>query len=259
VTRPTTRVRADQLLLERKLATSRSQAQALLLAGRVYSLEQRIDKAGTLLVADCALSVRGQPRFVSRGGDKLEAALEQLEFDVANLVAADIGASTGGFTDCLLQRGTRRVYAIDVGHGQLAHKLRQDERVVVMEGTNARHLTADSLDEPLDLVVVDASFISLRKLLSAISALLREEGHLVGLIKPQFEVGKTIASKSRGVVRDPATRQQAIDEVLASVVAAGFEVLADCPSAVAGPKGNVEHFVLARRARVALGQAQPDP
>jgi len=239
--------RADQLLVELGLAATRSRAQALLLAGSVYASDKRVDKAGTLLPVDCPLEVRGQQRFVSRGGEKLEAALDDLAVSVTDEVAADLGASTGGFTDCLLQRGASRVYAIDVGKGQLAHKLRTDSRVVTMEGVNARHLTAESLPEPVDLVVIDASFISLTKLLDAARKLLRPGGHLLGLIKPQFEVGKKEASKGRGVVRDPELRQVAVDSVLTSVASAGFEVLGDCPSRVRGPKGNLEHFVLAER------------
>jgi 23S rRNA (cytidine1920-2'-O)/16S rRNA (cytidine1409-2'-O)-methyltransferase len=241
------RMRADQLLVERGFAQTRSKAQALLLSGSVFSQQQRVDKAGTMLPVDCALEVQGPPRFVSRGGDKLDAALLDLSAPVDDVVAADLGASTGGFTDCLLQRGAARVYAIDVGKGQLAHKLRTDPRVVTMEGVNARHLHAESLPEPLDLVVVDASFISLTKLLPAACALLKPGGRMLALIKPQFEVGKREASKGRGVVRDPELRQSAVDSVIRAVGTAGLRVLADCPSRVHGPKGNVEHFVLAER------------
>jgi 23S rRNA (cytidine1920-2'-O)/16S rRNA (cytidine1409-2'-O)-methyltransferase len=241
----TKRTRADQLLVDLKLAPTRSRAQALLLAGRVYASERRVDKAGTMLPVDCPLEVRGQARFVSRGGDKLDAALDDLGTEVKDLVAADLGASTGGFTDCLLQRGARRIYAIDVGRGQLAQQLRSDPRVVNMEGVNARHLTAESLPEAVDLVVIDASFISLTKLLSAARALLAPGGRMLALVKPQFEVGKRAASKGRGVVRDPELRRTAIDSVIASIQRAGLCVLAECPSRVRGPKGNLEHFVLA--------------
>jgi 23S rRNA (cytidine1920-2'-O)/16S rRNA (cytidine1409-2'-O)-methyltransferase len=193
-------------LVEKGLAKSRSQAQALLLAGRVYRGEERVEKAGTLLGDDEALSVRQFSQFVSRGGDKLEGALKELQLDVAGAVAADIGASTGGFSDCLLQRGAKKVFAIDVGHGQLAEKLRQDERVVVMERTNARHLTTDTLGEAMDLVVVDASFISLELLLEPILNIMRPGAGLLALVKPQFEVGKQEAARHKGVIKDEALR-----------------------------------------------------
>ena len=166
------RKRADLLLVERGLAESRTRAQALLLAGRVYSGEQRIEKSGTLLPADIELEVRGKERFVSRGGHKLEGALDALGLDVQGAVAIDVGASTGGFTDCLLQRDAARVYAVDVGQGQLAKKLGDDPRVVVMDRTNARHLEAEQFAEPIDLIVIDASFISLDKLMPALGRLL---------------------------------------------------------------------------------------
>lgn len=241
------RARADQLLVELGLAPTRSKAQALLLAGRVYANQQRVDKAGTLLPIDCPLEVRGRARFVSRGGDKLDGALLDLGVAVAGWVAADVGASTGGFTDCLLKHGARRVYAIDVGKGQLAHELRSDPRVVTMEGVNARHLTAGSLPEPVELVVIDASFISLAKLLPAARTLLAPRGRILALIKPQFEVGRQAASKGRGVVRDPELRQSAVDSVIRAVLDAGFRVLGDAPCRVRGPKGNLEHFVWAER------------
>jgi 23S rRNA (cytidine1920-2'-O)/16S rRNA (cytidine1409-2'-O)-methyltransferase len=241
------RERADRLLQLQGLATSRSQAQALLLAGRVYAGERRIDKAGTLLETSTQLTLRGGTRFVSRGGLKLEGALETLGFDVRGLVAADVGASTGGFTDCLLQRGARQVFAIDVGHGQLAQGLREDPRVVVMERTNARHLTADSLGSTIDLCVVDASFISLEKLLGALAAILRPGGHLLALVKPQFEVGRREASRARGVIRDESLRLEAIGRTVAAVREHGFTLLGECESSIKGPKGNLEHFVLAAR------------
>lgn len=240
------RERADRLLVSQGLAATRSQAQALLLAGRVYFGEQRIDKAGTLLDKETQLTVRSGPRFVSRGGLKLEAALTSFGFDVAGLTAVDIGASTGGFTDCLLQRGACKVYAVDVGQGQLAPKLRDDPRVVVMERTNARHLERANFGDAVDLVVVDASFISLEKLLDAIARILTRNGSLLALIKPQFEVGKGAASRSQGVIRDEALRTQAIGRVLDAIVAKGFSISGSADSALKGPKGNLEHFVLAR-------------
>ncbi|GMV15438.1 MAG: TlyA family RNA methyltransferase [Polyangiaceae bacterium] len=241
------KLRADVALVERALAASRTQAQALILAGRVFSGERRVEKAGELLADDAELQVRGAPRFVSRGGDKLEGALTELAVDVADQVVLDIGASTGGFTDCVLQHGASRVYAVDVGHGQLAQKLRADPRVVVMERTNARHLSAASFPEPIGLVVVDASFIGIEKLMPAISAILPRAGRLLALVKPQFEAGRDAARRARGVIRDPEVRSAAIAEARAAIEAAGFDVLSECDSRVAGPKGNVERFVLATR------------
>jgi 23S rRNA (cytidine1920-2'-O)/16S rRNA (cytidine1409-2'-O)-methyltransferase len=239
--------RADVLLVERGLAPSRSQAQSLLLAGRVYSGERRIDKSGELLVADTPLAIRGGDRFVSRGGHKLEGALKSLELDVSGLECADLGASTGGFTDCLLQHGAASVIAVDVGHGLLAASLRDDPRVRVLERTNARHLNAELLGTTVDLVVVDASFISVTKLLAAIEAILRPGGRLLALIKPQFEAGRSEVARGRGVIRDPEVRRRAISDAEAAIVAQGLQIRAGADSQLAGPKGNVEYFVLAQK------------
>ena len=239
--------RVDLLLVEQGLAESRSQAQALIMAGLVYCGETRVQKSGDRLDDAAALKVRDRARFVSRGGDKLQSALETLHIDVKNLVCADIGASTGGFTDCLLQNGAARVYAIDVGHAQLADKLRSDPRVVSREGVNARYLTAADFPETIDWVVVDASFIGLDRLVAAFAAILPEKGQLLALIKPQFEVGRREASRSKGVIRDAELRAEAIDKAKRAVVSAGFEITGSCDSTVHGPKGNVEHFVHARR------------
>jgi len=240
--------RIDLLLVEQGLAPSRAMAQALVLAGKVFVGERRIDKAGTELATDSEITVRDSERFASRGGYKLLGALETLNCDVTGATGADVGASTGGFTDCLLQRGARKVYAIDVGHGQLAHKLVTDPRVVILDRTNARHLGAEHFEEALDLVVVDASFISLEKLLPAITSWLESGARLLAMVKPQFEVGRDEARRQRGVIRDQAVRGAAIERVLASIRAGGFEVQGGADSAVPGPKGNVEYFVLARRA-----------
>jgi 23S rRNA (cytidine1920-2'-O)/16S rRNA (cytidine1409-2'-O)-methyltransferase len=239
--------RADQLLVERGLVPTRSRAQALILAGEVFSEDRRVEKAGEQLPVDVPLHVREQQKYVSRGGLKLEGALTDTGFSPEGLVVADIGASTGGFTDCVLQRGAVKVYAVDVGHGQLAEKLRQDARVVVMERTNARTLTSDMVDGGVDLVVVDASFISLEKLLPAISAITRPGGHLLALIKPQFEVGREEATRGQGVIRDPKVRARAIFEVIEEVKAHAFSPLKEYPCRLPGPKGNVEHFVLAQK------------
>ncbi|WP_437926881.1 TlyA family RNA methyltransferase [Sorangium sp. So ce291] len=246
-----TRVRADALLVARKLAGSRTEAQALIMAGKVTSGPRRIDKPGTLLPEDAEVHVAAGPRFVSRGGDKLEHALAAFEahgLDVAGKTCVDVGASTGGFTDCLLQRGAARVFAVDVGYGQLAARLRADPRVEVRDRVNARELQREDFDSPIDLVVVDASFISISRLIDAIARLLRPSGDLVALIKPQFEAGREAAARGRGVIRDEATRLAAIAEARQAVEAAGFSVVGEVDSAVRGPKGNVEHFVHARRA-----------
>ncbi len=244
------RVRADVLLVARGLAPSRTTAQALILAGQVHTPSARVDKPGTLLAADAPIAVREGPRFVSRGGDKLDSALAAMAergLDPAGLVCADIGASTGGFTDCLLQRGATRVFAVDVGRAQLAQKLRTDPRVVVMEETNARGLEAAHFEEPIDLVTVDASFIGLGALAPALARIARPGGHLVALVKPQFEAGRDAAKKGRGVIRDEATRLLAVASARAALEAAGFAVVMEVDSAVRGPKGNLERFVWARR------------
>jgi 23S rRNA (cytidine1920-2'-O)/16S rRNA (cytidine1409-2'-O)-methyltransferase len=217
------------------------------LAGQVYWDTRRIDKPGDLVPEDAELRVVGDDRYCSRGGHKLEGALKDLSVDPTDAVVVDVGASTGGFSDCLLQHGARRVYAVDVGHGQLAEKLRQDPRVVVMDRTNARNLTRESFPDPIDLGVVDASFISLEKLLPAIADFLPAGSRLLALIKPQFEVGREEAARTHGVVTDEAVRAAAIARVLDAVTSAGFDVLGDCKCRVPGPRGNVEHFVLARR------------
>lgn len=234
--------RVDVLLVERGLVESRARAQAIVLAGKVFSGERRVEKAGHKVARDTPLEVRGRDHpYVSRGGVKLAGALDAFGLDPAGLIAADFGASTGGFTDCLLQREAIRVYAIDVGYGQLADRLRRDERVIVMERTNARHLTAESLPEAVTLVVIDASFISIAKLLPAARAVLAEGGEVVGMVKPQFEVGR--GKLDRGVVRDPEARRAAIDEVARAAEALGFRVLDRCDSSLAGPEGNVEAFL----------------
>lgn len=241
------KIRADVRLTELGLVDSRTRAQARILAGQVFLGSERIAKAGDLVPEDAELRVTELERYCSRGGKKLEGALQDLDLDVSGAIAVDVGASTGGFSDCLLQHGASRVYAVDVGHGQLAEKLRQDPRVVVMDRTNARHLSPESFPDAIGLVVVDASFISLDKLLPAIAGFLPAGGRLLALIKPQFEVGREEATRGRGVVSDEAVRTTAIQSALASVRAAGFELLGDSTCRVPGPKGNVEHFVLARR------------
>lgn len=233
--------RVDALLVERGLAESRSQAQRLVMAGQVRADGQVVPKPSSMLPDESALEVVRGPRFVSRGGEKLEAALMGLNIQVQGLVCADVGSSTGGFTDCLLQRGAAKVYAIDVGKGQLHWKLRQDPRVVVMEETNARYV--ETLPELMDLVTVDASFISLRTLLPVLKKWLAEEGQLIALIKPQFEAGKKDVSRGKGVIRDPEIHRQVLSELLDFVYEQGLKLLGLMRSPVLGPKGNVEFLL----------------
>lgn len=242
------KVRIDQLLVNRGLAPTRARAQALILAGSVHVSGHRVDKAGATVPEDAAVEVRGHDHpYVSRGGVKLAGALDAFAVPVTGLRCLDVGASTGGFTDCLLQRGAAHVVAVDVGYGQLAHKLRVDPRVTVMERTNARALDAAAIGGAADLVVVDASFIGLAKLADALARCTRDAGALVALVKPQFEVGREEASRGRGVVRDESVRGEAIDEAVAALAAAGFVELGRADSVIEGPKGNREAFVHARR------------
>ena len=244
------KVRADQLLVTRGLAPSRPRAQAMVLAGKVYVGEVRVDKAGAMLAEDAAIMVRGEDHaYVSRGGVKLEGALDTFGVDPHGKRCLDLGASTGGFTDCLLQRGATSVAAVDVGYGQLAHKLRIDPRVLVLERTNARTLEPEQVGGLADLVVIDASFIGLGKLLPAVARCLADDGELVALVKPQFEVGRQEASRTKGVVRDPEVRARAIAGATREVEEVGLEVLGTCDSSLEGPKGNREAFVHARRKR----------
>lgn len=243
------KLRADLLLVERGLAESRSRAQALLLAGKVFSGETRIEKAGQLVESDAALEVRGQDHpWVSRGGIKLAHALEHFAIDPKDCIVLDVGASTGGFTDVCLQRGAKKVYAVDAGHGQLAWSLREDPRVMVLEKTNARHLTADIIPEPVDLIVCDVSFIGLEVALPAALVLAAPNAHLVALIKPQFEVGKGQVGKG-GVVREPALHKAVCDRIEAWLAArSGWQVIGVTPSPIKGPEGNIEFLIAARHA-----------
>jgi len=241
------KVRADQLLADRGLAESRTRAQALILAGLVYTGDRKVDKAGQPLPPDAPLSVKGRDHpWVSRGGLKLDHALTHFGWDVTGLTAIDVGASTGGFTDVLLTRGVAKVYAVDVGHGQLAWKLREDPRVVVLERTNARHLTADLIPDAIDLVVCDASFIALAKVLPAALDLARPGARLAALIKPQFEAGRDEVGKG-GVVRDPAVHQAVCDDVVAWLGSIGWAVEGVVPSPITGPEGNIEFLVTAMK------------
>ena len=247
------KVRADQLVVARGLAESRARAQALILAGNVFVGERRVGKAGDLLAEDAELSVKGRDHpWVSRGGIKLDHGLAHFGFDVTGAVALDVGSSTGGFTDVLLSRGAAKVYAVDVGTNQLAWKLRSDPRVVVHEQTNARDLTTDIIPEAVDIVVCDASFIGLAKVLGAALGLARPGANLVALIKPQFEAGRDEVGKG-GVVRDEAVRQRVCDEAADWVRAKGWSVLGIERSPITGPEGNVEFLLGAVKAPLANG------
>ena len=245
--RPAAKVRADQLLVQRELAESRARAQALILAGLVFSGEMRIAKAGQLVPEDAPLDVRGRDHpWVSRGGIKLAHALSHFGLDPSGATAMDIGSSTGGFTDVLLHNGAARVFAVDSGTNQLAWKLRQDPRVTVLEQTSARILTSDMIDALCSWVVCDASFISLSKVLDVPLQLASEKCQLVALIKPQFEVGKGEVGKG-GVVRDPAMHARVCDEVRGWLEAGGWRVQGIAESPITGPEGNVEFLISAQR------------
>lgn len=230
--------------MERGLAESRSRAQALILAGLVFSGEQRVNKAGDTIAADAPLELRGQDHpWVSRGGLKLDHALDELAIDVTGAVGIDVGASTGGFTDVLLARGAKRVYAVDVGHGQFAWKLRNDDRVVVLEKTNARHLTAEHIPEPVDVIVCDASFIGLEVVLPAAMGFAAPGARLIALIKPQFEVGREQVGK-KGVVRDPALHEAVCNRIRDWLDGLpGWQVTGLAESPITGPEGNKEFLI----------------
>ncbi|WP_025291788.1 TlyA family RNA methyltransferase [Sphingomonas sanxanigenens] len=242
------KIRADQLLVERGLVESRARGQALILAGLVLTGDRKVDKAGQMLAEDAPLSVKGRDHpWVSRGGLKLDHALTHFGIDVTGMVAIDVGSSTGGFTDVLLSRGAARVYAVDSGTNQLAWKLRQDDRVIVHEQTSARILTAEHIPEPIDIIVCDASFIGLAKVLERPLSFVRPDGRLVALIKPQFEAGRAEVGKG-GVVRDPAVHARVCGEVVEWLQTSGWMVEGVVESPVTGPEGNVEFLVSARRA-----------
>ena len=239
--------RLDVLLVERGLAETRAKAQALILAGAVWSGDRKLDKAGTAYPEETPIEVKSRDHpWVSRGGVKLAHALEHFAIDVTGAIALDVGASTGGFTDVLLTKGAAHVDAVDVGHGQLAWKLRQDPRVTVLERLNARYLTTAEIPEPPDIVVCDASFIGLEIVLPAALALAKPQAKLVALIKPQFEVGAARVGKG-GVVRDPALHQEVCARIEAWVAAQGWTVIGIVESPIRGPEGNIEFLIHAQR------------
>jgi 23S rRNA (cytidine1920-2'-O)/16S rRNA (cytidine1409-2'-O)-methyltransferase len=246
------RERIDKLLVERGLAPSRTRAQALVMAGVVLVGEQRVEKPSEMFVTDAEIRVRGADdpasRYVGRGGVKLEAALREFKLDVAGLFCLDVGASTGGFTDCLLQHGARRVVALDVGHNQLDWRLRNDPRVEVREGVNARYLKPEAFPQKFDLAVMDVSFISATKVMPAIVPLLTEEARMITLIKPQFEVGRKEVGRG-GIVHDPSKHARVIEEVNRAARELGLEVRGTLVSPLRGADGNTEFLALYERVK----------
>lgn len=239
--------RADQLLVDRGLVESRTRAQALILAGLAFVGDRKIDKAGQQIAEDAEVSVKGRDHpWVSRGGIKLDHALTHLGWDVTGAIAIDVGSSTGGFTDVLLSRGAARVYAVDSGTNQLAWKLRQDERVIVHEQTSARTLTSNHIPEPVDLIVCDASFIALSKVLPVPMSFAKDGARMVALIKPQFEAERHEVGK-KGVVRDAAVHERVCGEVRDWLAGEGWDVLDLVESPITGPEGNVEFLIAAMR------------
>lgn len=235
--------RLDVLLVKKGLAPSREKAKTMIMEGNVFVNNQREDKAGTNIPEDAVIEIKGNTlKYVSRGGLKLEKAMTHFGISLEDKICMDIGASTGGFTDCMLQNGAKKVYAVDVGYGQFAWKLRTDERVVCMEKTNIRYVTPEDIADVLDFASVDVSFISLAKVLPAAKELLRDEGEMVCLIKPQFEAGREKVGK-KGVVRDPAVHREVIEKVITDARELGFSILHLEYSPIKGPEGNIEYLV----------------
>ncbi len=235
--------RLDVLLVKRNLAESREKAKAIIMSGNVFVEGQREDKAGTTFSDEVQIEIKGQTlQYVSRGGLKLEKAMANFDVTMTDKVCTDVGSSTGGFTDCMLQNGARKVFAIDVGKGQLAWKLRQDERVICMEKTNIRYVTPEDLGEEIDFSSIDVSFISLTKVLLPIYNYLKADGQVVALIKPQFEAGREKVGK-KGVVREKSTHYEVIEMVISYALSIGFDVLDLDFSPIKGPEGNIEYLV----------------
>ena len=235
--------RLDLILVEKKLVRSRQRAQALIMAGKVLVNNRTVDKPGALVSGDNDIVIKGEDiSYVSRGGIKLEKALKSFQINVDGLVCLDVGASTGGFTDCLLQHGASRIFAVDVGYGQLAWKLRQDERVVVIERTNIRHMPLEALPYPIDLATIDVSFISLKIVVPSILKFMKKDADILALIKPQFEVGKGKVGKG-GVVRDPALHDEVIKDLSNFFTKIGLLCKSVIPSPILGPKGNREFII----------------
>ncbi len=236
------KIRLDVLLVEKGFVESRQKAQTTIMSGLVFVNNQKVDKPGTSVAEDAQIEVRGNAlRYVSRGGLKLEKAMQTWPIVLEDTICMDVGASTGGFTDCMLQNGAKKVYAVDVGYGQLAWSLRSDERVVCLERTNARYLNHEIIPDEPDFSSVDVSFISLKLILPAIAAVLKENGHVVCLIKPQFEAGKEKVGK-KGVVRDPSVHMEVLENFLVHAKESGFTVLDLTFSPIRGPEGNIEYL-----------------
>ncbi len=245
--------RLDVLLVNRNLAESREKAKAIIMSGNVFVEGQREDKAGTTFKEDVTIEIKGTPlKYVSRGGFKLEKAIEQYHIVLEGRICMDIGSSTGGFTDCMLQNGAVKVYSVDVGTNQLAWKLRQDPRVISMEKTNIRYLTGEQIQEGISFASIDVSFISLTKVLSPVRALLDEQGEVVSLIKPQFEAGREKVGK-KGVVRDPKIHREVIETVSSYAASIGFDCMDLNFSPIKGPEGNIEYLLYLRKL------SDPDP
>ena len=250
--------RLDLLVYEAGFAESREKAKALIMAGVIYADNQKADKPGTAYPETVHLEMRGaKPKYVSRGGLKLEKAMQSFALDLTGMVTMDIGASTGGFTDCMLQNGAVKVYAIDVGYGQLDWKLRNDERVVNLERTNVRYITSEQVPDPIDFFSVDVCFISLTLVLPAVRPLLKDNSTAVCLIKPQFEAGKGKVGKN-GVVRDKAIHQEVIDKIIDYCLHNGFDILGLDYSPIKGPEGNIEYLLYIRKSEAPQNVDEPD-
>jgi 23S rRNA (cytidine1920-2'-O)/16S rRNA (cytidine1409-2'-O)-methyltransferase len=244
--------RLDVLLVKRNLAESREKAKAIIMSGNVFVDGQREDKAGSMFKDSVTIEVKGsQLKYVSRGGLKIEKAINQYGISLEGKICMDVGASTGGFTDCMLQNGARKVYAVDVGTNQLAWKLRQDERVVSMEKTNIRYLKPEEISDRIDFISIDVAFISLTKVMQPVRELLKDQGQVVCLIKPQFEAGRDKVGK-KGVVRDPQVHAEVIEKVIRHVVILGFRILNLDFSPIKGPEGNIEYLLHIQKDRVPL-------
>ncbi|HIS56181.1 MAG: TlyA family RNA methyltransferase [Lachnospiraceae bacterium] len=251
--------RLDVLLVNMGLAPSREKAKAIIMAGQVYVNGQKEDKAGSTFDIYAPIEVRGSTlKYVSRGGLKLEKSIASFGVELEGKVCMDVGASTGGFTDCMLQNGAVKVFAVDVGHGQLDWKLRNDERVICMERTNIRYVTPEDVGEPVDFVSIDVSFISLTKVLEPVKALMKERGQIVCLIKPQFEAGREKVGK-KGVVRERSTHEEVIRQVMGYARSIGFAVLNLEFSPIKGPEGNIEYLLYLQNSPTQEEQMRPDP
>lgn len=250
--------RLDVLLVNRGLAPSREKAKAMIMEGNVFVENQREDKAGSMFQTEALIEIKGNPmKYVSRGGLKLEKAMAAFEISLDEKICMDIGASTGGFTDCMLQNGAQKVYAVDVGYGQFAWKLRQDERVVCMEKTNIRYVTPQDIADKLDFASVDVSFISLTKVLLPARELLKDNGEMICLIKPQFEAGREKVGK-KGVVREPSVHEEVIEKVIGFAMENGFAVENLEYSPIKGPEGNIEYLVHIRKTLETVNETEVD-